>query len=316
MLATALFSLLPLLALTSATPIAKRHTGVRIKSGVNGQCLNPVAGAGDGTIVGTTNCDNAALWDIEEGSGSVILHGTNFALDATDGRTNNQLVKLWTSYPTLFQQTWYLTPDRRIAITGGDQCLDQGPSGPQTYKCTYMNDNQVWNVVEGGSNNGGGDVYPPWGETYSDPENGGRRLHPNGRSDLCVSVSGANGSPGGEVNIAACYPNDSVYAQYQLWKLPTGTGHLQLQDIPDLCLESADLNKNGAKLSVQKCDDAQERQAWDYVGERIKLGGAQKYCVDLELNSRGAAKPPYSDLQNLQTWECFPENTQQVFFLH
>ncbi len=26
--------------------------------------------------------------------------------------------------------------DKRIAITGGNQCLDLGPSGPQTYQCT------------------------------------------------------------------------------------------------------------------------------------------------------------------------------------
>jgi len=35
----------------------------------------------------------------------------------------------WQSYPGLFQQTWYLTADGRIAITGGNQCLDEGTNG-------------------------------------------------------------------------------------------------------------------------------------------------------------------------------------------
>lgn len=69
-----------------------------------------------------------------------------------------------------FGTSWYLTPDNRIAITGGDQCLDQGDNGPQTYQCTTGNTNQsmflrlrlifsstmlilvsaVWYIIEGG----------------------------------------------------------------------------------------------------------------------------------------------------------------------
>lgn len=55
---------------------------------------------------------------------------------------NNQGLKLWTCYPGLFQQTWYYTDDRRIAITGGNQCLDEGTNGVQTYQCTPGNTNQ------------------------------------------------------------------------------------------------------------------------------------------------------------------------------
>lgn len=45
-------------------------------------------------------------------------------------------------YDSNFDTSWYLTPDNRIAITGGDQCLDQGDNGPQTYQCTTGNTNQ------------------------------------------------------------------------------------------------------------------------------------------------------------------------------
>jgi hypothetical protein len=37
---------------------------------------------------------------------------------------------------------WFVTGDNRIAITGGDQCLDEGDNGVQTYKCTPGNTNQ------------------------------------------------------------------------------------------------------------------------------------------------------------------------------
>lgn len=36
-----------------------------------------------------------------------------------------------------------MTDDDRIAITGGNQCIDFGPSGAQTYQCTTGNANQV-----------------------------------------------------------------------------------------------------------------------------------------------------------------------------
>lgn len=42
----------------------------------------------------------------------------------------------------LIGSRWYLTLDNRIAITGGDQCLDEGNNGIQTYRCTPNNGNQ------------------------------------------------------------------------------------------------------------------------------------------------------------------------------
>ncbi|WVN91065.1 uncharacterized protein L203_106312 [Cryptococcus depauperatus CBS 7841] len=152
---TCLFTLLSILGVSvTASPIAehhslaKRYSGVKIKSGRNGLCLTPTGPWREGMHVGTLGCDIGAKWDINPGSGSVILHGYNLALDAGTGNTNNELLKLWTPYPGLFQQTWYLTDDNRIAITGGNQCLDEAEGGPQTYQCTSGNANQVWYIVE------------------------------------------------------------------------------------------------------------------------------------------------------------------------
>ena len=45
-------------------------------------------------------------------------------------------------YRPRLTRRWYLTDDNRIAITGGDQCLDEGDNGVQTYQCTTGNTNQ------------------------------------------------------------------------------------------------------------------------------------------------------------------------------
>ncbi|OXC64430.1 hypothetical protein AYX13_06175 [Cryptococcus neoformans] len=153
---TTLVALLSIVSLAAASPLPearslhKRYTHVQIQSHRNGECLVPEGVKwGNGFQVITKPCEQATWWDINPGSGSILLSGTTMALDAGTGTENNEIVKIWESYPGLFQQTWYLTPDNRIAITGGDQCLDQGDNGPQTYQCTTGNTNQVWYLIEG-----------------------------------------------------------------------------------------------------------------------------------------------------------------------
>ncbi|WWC68222.1 uncharacterized protein I206_102145 [Kwoniella pini CBS 10737] len=136
------------LSLVSASPIHKRYSAAKIQSGADNLCLAPFSAWQNGTLVGTTGCDNAATWDINPGSGSIILHGTTWALQAQGGgNTNNAAVVLWKSQPGLFAQTWYLTGDNRIAITNGVQCLDESTNGPQTYQCTTGNTNQIWIII-------------------------------------------------------------------------------------------------------------------------------------------------------------------------
>lgn len=156
MIFTTLVALLSIASLATASPLPearslnKRYTRVQIQSNRNGECLVPEGAKwGNGFQVITKPCYQATWWDINPGSGSILLSGTSMALDAGTGTENNEIVKIWQSYPGLFQQTWYLTPDNRIAITGGDQCLDQGDNGPQTYQCTTGNTNQIWYIIEG-----------------------------------------------------------------------------------------------------------------------------------------------------------------------
>jgi len=104
-----LVALVPLLGatLTSAKPVEKRYTGVYIVSGRNGQCLHSVPRSGSGYPITTQDCNFASTirWDINPGSGSVLVSGTNYAMDAGSNPGNNGGVKIWQSYPGLYQQT-------------------------------------------------------------------------------------------------------------------------------------------------------------------------------------------------------------------
>lgn len=95
-----LTTLLPLLALVAASPIAKRANNQLIVSSRDGQCLSPQDGAAavssgsvtNGTPLVSMDCAKAAGWDLSPGSGSVILSGTGYAMDAgTKPKDNGQL---------------------------------------------------------------------------------------------------------------------------------------------------------------------------------------------------------------------------------
>lgn len=106
MLAYSLFAVLPLL--TSAAPAktySKRDTNVYIYAGRDGKCLTLQGTLGNGTPVVSGDCNGASRWDINRGSGSIILSGTNYALDIGLNPGNNGPLKVWTSYPTAPQQT-------------------------------------------------------------------------------------------------------------------------------------------------------------------------------------------------------------------
>lgn len=86
-----LLALFPFLALIAyASPIVKRADNQLIQSTTSKRCLSPASGAagvvngqiGIETNIVSIDCDDAATWDISPGSGSVILSGTDYALDA------------------------------------------------------------------------------------------------------------------------------------------------------------------------------------------------------------------------------------------
>jgi hypothetical protein len=105
----ALLALLPFLGTAFAAPLQTRDAGVFIYAGRDNTCLSLPAGqaAGDGAPVVSVDCagQGVSKWDINRGSGSVVLSGTNYALDIGLNPGNNGALKVWTSYPTAPQQT-------------------------------------------------------------------------------------------------------------------------------------------------------------------------------------------------------------------
>jgi hypothetical protein len=78
----AYFIVSSLAILASASPIAQRDSSMLIESARDGKCLTPSSDIlENGTPIISVDCGAAALWDIVQGSGSIILSGTNFAID-------------------------------------------------------------------------------------------------------------------------------------------------------------------------------------------------------------------------------------------
>ena len=106
----ALIAVLPFLLAATAAPttLQKRYTSVKIVSGRDGKCLAAAPKTSSGSPVSTVDCGSTAWatqWDINPGSGSVISSGTNLALDAGSNPGNGGSLKVWDSYPGLYQQT-------------------------------------------------------------------------------------------------------------------------------------------------------------------------------------------------------------------
>jgi hypothetical protein len=82
MLASIIVSSLAILG--RASPIARQDSSssMLIESARDGKCLAPSSNVlENGTQIISVDCGTAALWDIVQGSGSIILSGTNFAID-------------------------------------------------------------------------------------------------------------------------------------------------------------------------------------------------------------------------------------------
>ena len=120
-----------LLALaTSASPV-KRANNQLIVSSRDQKCLSPAGGAaavvakqvGNGTPLVTMDCSQAAGWDISPGSGSVILTGTNYAMDAGTTPGNNGLLKVSDRVSRVVRHT----DDADLAVVPRSLCADLVP---------------------------------------------------------------------------------------------------------------------------------------------------------------------------------------------
>lgn len=340
----ALLALLPLLALPSLaapSPLSKRFTSVRIRSNRSGLCLSAAPKTGVGSQVTVVGCDNAWAhqWTINPGSGSVLLGdgSSGLALDAGENPVDGGKLKVWTSYPGLYQQTWYLTEDNRIAITGGTLCLDDGGDGvgAQVWTCTTGNTNQIW-YVEGDDSAPSTTSLGPTpssapspapsmsGVPYADvpksnifpadPKDGGRRIRVKDRNDLCLTVQGGYPGRGAIVAISSCFANGDTFVDEQLWDMPNGTGQIKLHSNPDLCLDAGENPGDGSKgMKIWTCLDVPQQQ-WTFANDHLSTTNGQ--CLDTEKESTQSYQKPYVSDKSVQTWSCSGPDPYQAFALY
>jgi len=292
-------------------PMQKRYTNQVIKSYRTGTCLTLQGGVQiiDGSLVHVGDCATATRWDISPGSGSVIVSGTNFALDAGVNPHNNVPAKVWTSYPGLEQQTWYLTDDNRIAITGGNQCLDEGDSGPQTYQCTTGNTNQIWYVGSApaptSSSSSATSTSSSSSASASPTGPAGPKVQIKWKTNpsLCATVQGtpANGTP---VNMQNCFNPTSPSASSQLF-YAINNGVIQLAGT-NFCLDAGVNPSNGVQMKLWQCYPGLAQQTWSFpTGSTGLISTANNQCLDLDN----------SNFSTLQTWACSNPDPQQQFVL-
>lgn len=303
MLFSAAVSVLALLidsTTASPTPVQKRYTGVTIRSYRTNTCLTLQGGVQiqNGSPLKVGDCSSATRWDINPGSGSVIVSGTNFALDAGTDPHNNVPAKVWQSYPGLTQQTWYLTDDNRIAITGGNQCLDEGDNGPQTYQCTTGNTNQIWYVDGRGPPPSSSSSMPSSSPTG--PPGPRTQIKWKGNTNLCATVQGTAGN-GTPVNLANCLNPTSPDAKNQLF-YAFSNGVIQLAGT-NFCLDAGEDPHNGVQMKVWQCYPGLSQQTWNFPGSLLQTANNQ--CLDLDN----------SGYTKLQTWYCSNPDPQQQFTL-
>ncbi|WWC90940.1 uncharacterized protein L201_005878 [Kwoniella dendrophila CBS 6074] len=117
----------------------------------SGQCLQVDGTPANGSPVTLGSCNSAnsqmtstgQQWVISSGNNAgVQLYGTNFCLNAQTNAAGGGINVADCAQST--SQTWYLTGDNRIAITGGTQCLDLSSTTPQTQNCAPNIATQAW----------------------------------------------------------------------------------------------------------------------------------------------------------------------------
>lgn len=188
-----------------------------------------------------------------------------------------------------------MTDDARIAITGGNQCLDDSGSGLQTWQCTTGNTNQSedlpsscllravipWARAEAdtylvfytraptstsspGSNNPTLPPDIPYSTIYTDPDTRDR-LHALGRSDLCVSVLGGQARAGAAVGVCVLRLSLASRLPWNPW------GSRTALTCRTYCVPNSD-----SRVSLQLFD---LYSTYSRSGGRIYLASDRNYCL-------------------------------------
>lgn len=141
------------------------------------------------------------------------------------------------------------------------------------------------------------------------PVASGVAIHPNGNAGKCMDVRGANFANGTPVQIYDCNGTPA-----QKWNFKRGTGALQVAGT-NFCLDAGSCERvewrtltpapgNGIGLKIWQCYAGLNQQTWTYGSDnKLSLAGGQ--VVDLTNGNTANGN-------QLQTWQGFPGNTNQV----
>lgn len=257
------------------------------------QCL-AVEKLENGAPVVNVACDNGFHngWTIQNGNNDqgIRLTGTEFCLDAGSNPANNGQAKIWQCYPTLFQQTWWYTDDKHIAITGGDQCLDVGQDFVQTWQCVGGNTNQIWTVGDApaapsssappSSSSAAPSSSAPSPSVTVPPLPSGVQIHFDGSSTGCLQVGPGSGGEGTALFINTCATDSANWIPYQLFQLKRNeAGVIRWSGNTELCVQagSGGAWTNGSGITLQKCNADLQTQQWYYTDDNhvAVVGGSE-----------------------------------------
>lgn len=336
---TALVAILPLLASAAPRPV-KRATYQYIHPGGDTTKCLVVPRLGDDVATTIEDCTQAHLdpttsylWDISFGDNpSLQLSQTGYCLDAGTGPHNNGPAKIYTCISGVAAQDWYYTNDNRIAITGGNQCLDLGSNGPQTYQCTPGNTNQVW--VAGASPYGPGSTTvvststkavtttavsstpvsttAVTTTTAAAPAATGQLIHPGGNSTLCLTVNNGYAGVGTNLVIVDCLAPTDSFASLQRFNINRGSGAVQLVT-PALCLDAGSTPANGNVAKIYTCYPGLFQQTYYFTDDgRIAVQGGNQ-CLDVRAESGPTQTAPLGSLKDVQFWQCTTGDDNQYW---
>jgi hypothetical protein len=213
------------------------------------------------------------------------------------------------------QQLWFYTGDNRIAIQGGNQCLDIGPKrtdgAVQTYACSSGNINQVWTTSP---------TNYPLQHTLAPPTPPvtGVQLHANGNATACLALRGNTFKAGSPLALAQCLTKGAEKQYFQTFTFKRNQPTSITTTAPTaygpqtLCVDFG-ANTSGVVPTLSPCQNTPQQTFWVTNDNRVAVYNGDQ-CLDVVAGS----KPNTYDgtLADVQSWKCTPGDTQQVRLIH
>lgn len=171
-------------------------------------------------------------------------------------------------------QCFFCPADNSISLYQGTsgQCLDLKdgalPGSLQTWKCSAGNTNQKFTRTSALTpTTSTTSIAPP--PTGTPPATGGQRIHPNGDTSKCLTVTPSTITDGSNVGVSDCADSNGRFSYYkqQLWDVKRGTTSVKLSGT-NYCLDfGTSPNSNGVRAKVWTCYPGVTQQTFYYTDD-------------------------------------------------